>query len=231
MRNGTAVLAFAVPFLIVDLAFFGANVVKIADGGWFPILIGVTVFTVMTTWFSGRRILSKTLAKGAMTVEDFVAQLAMKRIQRVRGTAVFLTRQQEGIPTAMLHNIKHNKVVHERVVLLSVNAEEAPHLNDDERAEWVDHGEGIYRLIIRFGFMEDPDLPTLLERLPGPFPFDSMSVSYFLGRETLIPTKRPGMAIWREHIFAWMMRNASSASVFFNLPANQVIELGAQVEL
>jgi KUP system potassium uptake protein len=226
-----AVLAFAVPFLIIDLAFFGANVIKIGDGGWFPITVGATVFTLMTTWFTGRRILTKTLAEGALTVEEFVAQLASKSIHRVRGTAIFMTRQQEGIPTAMLHNIKHNKVVHERVVLLSVNVEETPHLDDSERVEWIDHGEGIHRLVIRFGFMEDPDLPALLERLPGPFKFSPMSASYFLGRETLIPTRHQGMAIWREHLFVWMNRNASSASAFFALPPNQVIELGAQVRI
>jgi KUP system potassium uptake protein len=226
-----AVLAFAVPFLVIDLAFFGANVIKIGDGGWFPIAVGATVFTLMTTWFTGRRLLTMVMAEGALTVENFVAQLASKSIHRVRGTAIFLTRQQEGIPTAMLHNIKHNKVVHERVVLLSVNAEETPHLDDGERAEWIDHGEGIHRLTIRFGFMEDPDLPALLERLPGPFQINPMSTSYFLGRETLIPTRRRGMAIWREHLFVWMNRNASSASTFFALPPNQVIELGAQVRI
>ncbi len=226
-----AVLAFAVPFLVIDLAFFCANVIKIADGGWFPIAVGATVFTLMTTWFTGRRILTRALAEGTMTVEDFVAQLASKSIHRVRGTAIFMSRQQEGIPTAMLHNIKHNKVVHERVVLLSVNVEESPHLDEAERAEWIDHGQGIHRLVVRFGFMEEPDLPALLERLPGPFPFNAMSASYFLGRETVIPTRRQGMAIWREHLFVWMNRNASSASTFFSLPPNQVIELGAQVRI
>jgi KUP system potassium uptake protein len=226
-----AVLAFTIPFLIIDLAFFGANVVKIADGGWFPIIVGAAVFTLMTTWSTGRRILTKTLAEGALTVEMFVSQLATKSIHRVRGTAVFLTRQQEGIPTAMLHNIKHNKVVHERVILLSVNVEESPTLTDEERAEWTDYGEGVHRLILRFGFMEDPNLPDLLARLNGPFPFNSMNTSYFLGRETLIPTKRARMAIWREHLFVWMNRNASSAAIFFSLPPNQVIELGAQVRI
>ncbi|HEY0155949.1 MAG TPA: potassium transporter Kup [Thermoanaerobaculia bacterium] len=222
-----AVLAFAVPFLVIDLAFFGANILKIADGGWFPIVVGATIFALMTTWFAGRRLLTKTMESGALTVEDFVAQLAAGRINRVRGTAIFMTRQQEGIPTAMLHNLKHNKVVHERVVLLSVQVEETPHLDDGERAEWLDHGEGIYRLVVRFGFMEDPDLPSLLARISGPFPYDAMSTSYFLGRETLIPARR----FCREQLFVWMNRNASSASTFFSLPPNQVIELGAQVRI
>ena len=225
----TAVLSFAIPFLLIDLAFFGANIIKIADGGWFPILVGVTVFTFMTTWFTGRRILTRRMAESAISVEAFIGQLSGKKIQRVRGTAIFMTRQQDGIPTALLHNIKHNKVVHERVVLLSVNSEEIPHLTDEERVEWVDLGEGVHRLVLRFGFMEDPNLPDAIARLPLPVVLDPMATSYFLGRETLIPSSEPGMAIWREHLFAWMMKNASSASSFFSLPPNQVIELGAQV--
>jgi KUP system potassium uptake protein len=226
-----AVLAFAVPFLIIDLAFFGANVIKIADGGWFPIVVGLLVFTLMTTWFKGRRILSERLAESAIDTDTFVGQLAAKRIQRVKGTAVFLTRQQHGIPTALLHNIKHNKVVHDCVVLLSVIVEEEPHLSEEERSEWVELGEGVFRLSVRYGFMEDPNLPETLAQLKGPVSFNSMATSYFLGRETLIPTEHPGMAIWREHMFAWMNRNASSAATFFSLPPNQVIELGAQVRM
>ncbi|MFZ2491511.1 MAG: potassium transporter Kup [Thermoanaerobaculia bacterium] len=226
-----AVLAFAIPFLVIDLAFFGANVIKIADGGWFPIVVGLVVFAMMTTWFKGRRILVEQLEKSAMSTEDFIAQLATKKIGRVRGTAVFMTRHQEGIPTALLHNIKHNKVVHDRVVLLSVNAEEIPHLDDAERIEWAELGEGVWRLTAHFGFMEDPDLPELLAKVKGPVSFNSMATSYFLGRQTLIPTRHSGMALWREHLFTWMSRNAAGASTFFNLPPNQVIELGAQVRL
>jgi len=226
-----AVLAFAVPFLVIDLAFFGANVIKIADGGWFPILVGITIFTVMTTWYKGRRILSSRLADSALSTDAFIRELTAGRIHRVRGTAIFMTRQQEGIPTALLHNIKHNKVVHERVVLLTVNVQETSHLSEEERAEWIDLGQGVHRLILNYGFMEDADLPEMLELLPAPFPFDAMSTSYFLGRETLVPTSEPGMALWREHLFATMMRNAASASRFFSLPPNRVIELGAQVEI
>jgi len=218
-------------FLVIDLAFFGANIIKIADGGWFPLAVGFFVFTLMTTWFAGRRILNVRLADSAMSVDDFLRELAAKKIHRVRGTAVFMTRQHDGIPTTLLHNIKHNKVVHECVVFLSVDIEETAHLSNEERYEFADLGYGVYRLFFRFGFMEDPDIPELLGRLPGPVTFNPMNTSYFLGRETLIPTKRPGMAIWREHLFAWMMRNSTSASQFFSLPPNQVIELGAQVEI
>jgi KUP system potassium uptake protein len=226
-----AVLGFAIPFLIIDLAFFGANIIKVTDGGWFPLLVGLLVFTVMTTWFTGRRLLTRRLAEGGIAAEDFVRELATGHIHRVRGTAVFMTRQQEGIPTALLHNIKHNKIVHERVVLLSVVAEESSHLSAEERFEWTELGQGVYRLALRFGFMESPDLPEALANLTGPVSFDTMSTSYFLGRETLIPSEEPGMAIWREYLFAWMTRNASSASQFFSLPPNQVIELGAQVRM
>ena len=223
-----AVAAFLVPLLAIDLAFFGANIVKIADGGWVPLLVGAVVFTLMSTWFTGRRTLAARLAaETSLGVETFIGQLAAQRVHRVRGTAVFLTRQQTGIPTALLHNIKHNKIVHERVVLLSVNVEETPHLSDAERAEWMDLGEGVYRLILHFGFMEDPDLPAVLARVEGPVSFDPMTTSYFLGRETLVAHKHG----FRQHLFAWMARNATSASAFFSLPPNQVIELGAQVSL
>ncbi len=225
------VMTFATIFLAIDVSFFGANIIKLADGGWFPIVVGVSFFTIMTTWFQGRRILNRRLAESGMTAEEFLKELAANRIHRVRGTAVFMTRNHDGVPTTLLHNIKHNKVVHEKVVFLTVDIEETAHLSDEERSEWIELGYGVYRLFLRFGFMEEPDLPALLERLPGPVSFNRMTTSYFLGRETLIPTKHPGMAIWREHLFASMMRNSSSASTFFNLPANQVIELGAQVEI
>jgi KUP system potassium uptake protein len=225
-----AVLGFAIPFLVIDLAFFGANVIKVSDGGWFPLLVGMLIFTMMTTWFSGRRILTARLAEGGVPADVFVDDLGRGRVHRVRGTAVFLTRRQEGIPTALLHNIKHNKVVHERVVLLSVAIDETSHLSPAERYEWSDLGHGVHRLVLHFGFMENPDLPEVLANIPEQ-PFEPMATSYFLGRETLLPGDRPGMALWREHLFAWMTRNASSAATFFSLPANQVIELGAQVRM
>lgn len=226
-----AVAALIIPLLTADLSFFAANIVKVWDGGWFPLAVGVFVFTVMSTWYAGRRVLNDRLAESAMSVQDILNELAAKRIHRVRGTAIFMTRQRDGIPTTFLHNIKHNKVVHECVVFLTVDVEEVSHLTDEERYEWVDQGQNVFRLLLRFGYMEDPDLPELLGRLPGPVSFNPMTTSYFLGRETLIPSKRPGMVIWREHLFAWMMRNSTSASQFFSLPPNQVIELGAQVEI
>ena len=227
------VLAMALTFLVMDLAFFGANIIKVWDGGWFPLVIGTIVFILMTTWRRGRAILNQRLAEQSLSIDDFLRDLARNKIPRVPGTAIFMSRMTEGTPTTLLHNIKHNKVVHQRVVFLTVEAEETAHLSEEERWEWKELGHGVFRLVVRFGFMEEPDIPELLERLgnASSVPFNSMATSYFLGRETLIPTKRPGMAIWREHLFAWMVRNATGASAFFSLPPNQTIELGAQVEL
>ncbi|HEX7154037.1 MAG TPA: potassium transporter Kup [Thermoanaerobaculia bacterium] len=228
----TAILGLTIPFLIIDIAFFSSNIIKVPHGGWFPLLVAITIYSLMTTWRTGRRVLSDRLAAQTLSVDAFLRDLGNNRIPRVPGTAIFMSRSPEGIPTTLLHNIKHNKVVHQRVVLLTVETEERSHLDAEERFEWQPLQHGVYRLSLYFGFMEDPDIPSVLEKLPPePVSFNPMTTSYFLGRETLIPTKQPGMAIWREHVFAWMMRNSSSASQFFNLPPNQVIELGAQVEL
>jgi KUP system potassium uptake protein len=145
---------------------------------------------------------------------------------------VFLSRYSEGVPTTLLHNIKHNKVLHENVIILTVTYEETSYLGEGERHEWQDLGQGVYRLRIRFGYMEETNIPALLAAMPdAPMKLNANAMSFFLGRETLIATRRPGMAIWREKLFAWMMRNASSATNWFSLPANQVIELGAQIEM
>jgi KUP system potassium uptake protein len=224
----------AAPLLVIDVAFFAANVVKIFDGGWFPLAVGALIFLLMSTWRLGRKILSDRLTEQSISIESFLRELENNRVPRVPGTAIFMSRHSEGVPTTLLHNIKHNKIVHQRVVLLTVETEDRSHLGEEERYEWTELGFGVNRLTLHFGFMEDPNIPEVLERISaaaGSVTFNPMATSYFLGRETLIPTKRPGMAVWREHVFAWMMRNSSSASVFFSLPANQVIELGAQVEL
>ncbi len=226
------VALFVIPLITIDLAFFGANVVKVADGGWFPLVVGLFIFLLMSTWRLGRKILSDRLAEQGMTIDDFLGELSHERIPRVRGTAIFMSRHPGGVPTTLLHNIKHNKVVHKIVVLLTVEIEDRPTLDKKERYEWKELGYGVFRLSIHFGFMEDPDIPYALEHVGTQYvSFNPMTTSYFLGRETLIPTKQPGMAIWREHLFAWMMRNSSSAVGYFSLPPNQVIELGAQVEL
>jgi len=227
-----AVLSLTIPILIIDLSFFGANIIKVEEGGWFPLVIGALIFTAMTTWARGRQILAQRLKETTLSTDDLLRDLKGGRIPRVPGTAIFLSRQADGVPTTLLHNLKHNKVVHQRVILLSVSVEESPHLQDQERFEYKELGEGVSRLVLRFGFMEDPDLPEHLGRLSKQIgSFNPMTTSYFLGRETLVATKRPGMAIWRERLFGWMMRNSSSAAQYFSLPTNQIIELGAQIEM
>jgi KUP system potassium uptake protein len=220
-------VAVTVGFLIGDCAFLGANLAKIADGGWFPLLIAAVVFTVMTTWRRGRQILAARLREGALSPELFVQSIKIRPPVRVPGTAVFMHRASDGIPPALLHSLKHYKALHEKVILLTIVAEEVAHLGGEERMQMEELGAGIIRVTGRYGFMEEPDVPALLATLKTP----PMDTTYFLGRETLIVTKRPsGMAMWREKLFAWMTRNAESAARFFRLPPNRVVELGAQIE-
>ena len=225
-------LAFAVFFLTIDLAFFGANIIKVAQGGWFPLLVAAAIFVVMTTWRRGRRILMDRILEQAMSDETFVSSLMRRPPPRVPGTAVFMDRTVEGIPLALLHNLKHNKVLHEKVVLLTIVTEEIPYVPDEEQITVTDLGEGIHRIVARYGFMEYVDVPEMLGsvELPG-VSLDSDHTTFFLGRETLLATNRPGMAIWRERLFSWMTRNAQAAPLFFRLPPNRVVELGAQIEL
>ena len=164
-------------------------------------------------------------------IDDFMRDLGSNRVPRVPGTAIFMSRSRTGIPTTLLHNLKHNKVVHQTVVLLNVDVEEIARVPEEQRYDWHELGNGVFRLVVHVGFIEDPNLPELLGKVKGPVSFPPMTTSYFLGRETLIATRAPGMAIWREQLFTWMMRNASSASQYFCLPPNQIIELGAQIEM
>jgi KUP system potassium uptake protein len=220
-------------FLIADVAFLGANLAKIAEGGWFPLLIASIVFLIMTTWRRGRQILTERLREGALSPEDFVTSLRAHAPVRVPGTAVFMHRSGGVIPPALLHSLKHYKALHKQVMLLTVMTEEVSHMNDDERLLVEDLGEGIFRITCRYGYMEEADIPALLERVARELhvAIPPMDTTYFLGRETLIVTSRPsGMANWREKLFASMMRNAESAARFFRLPPNRVVELGAQIE-
>jgi KUP system potassium uptake protein len=219
-------------FLFGDLAFFGANMVKVTKGGWFPLVVAALVFVVMTTWVRGRKILAARLAEGTVPMDVFLAGLAAQPIARVPGTAVFLSGAAGRTPPSLLHNFKHNKVMHQRVVLLTVVTEDSPRLQGEERAEVEELGEGFYRVLLRYGFMESPDVPSALGGLGvAGLDFPTASTSYFLGKETVLSTKRPGMARWRERLFAFMSRNARAATAFFNLPPNRVVELGAQVEI
>lgn len=223
--------ALLMAFFLVDLAYFGANLTKVLDGGWFPLLIGLIAFTLLTTWAKGRKLMMERLREAAMPVSVFVKSAA-NSATRVPGTAVFMTSTSDGVPHALLHNLKHNKVLHERVVLLTVSIADYPYVDDDRRTELVDLGQGFFRVVIHYGFMEEPDVPAALQRIENcGTQFTMMDTSFFLARQTLLPSSRPGMAIWREKLFAWMLRNAESAMEFFKLPTNRVVELGSQVEI
>ncbi|HLL45301.1 MAG TPA: potassium transporter Kup [Longimicrobiaceae bacterium] len=219
-------------FLVVDLAFWGANIVKIPAGGWFPLVVAGLIFTLMTTWKKGRQILAARLHATTLPFDFFMKDVEMNPPTRVPGTSVFMYGNTDGTPPALLHNLIHNKVLHERVVLLTVETAEIPVVAEEDRTEVITLGTGFYRVILRYGFTEDPDIPAALSSIgDAGLVLKPMETSYFLGRETLIPSKNPGMAIWREHIFWIMSRNARSATSYYGLPPNRVVELGAQIEL
>jgi KUP system potassium uptake protein len=219
-------------FFLVDIAYFSANLTKVPDGGWFPLLIGLVAFTFLTTWARGRKLMIDRMREAAMPVEIFVKSAA-NSAARVPGTAVFMTTAPDGVPHALLHNLKHNKVLHERVMLLTVKIEDVPYVEEGTRFHLSDLGSGFYRLILRFGFMEELDVPAALLRVEScGSQFKMMDTSFFLARQTLLASgSRPGMALWREKLFSWMLRNAESAMEFFKLPPNRVVELGSQVEI
>ncbi len=219
-------------FLLVDLAFFSANALKIGHGGWITLLIGAAIFTLMFIWRDGRALLDQRLRENAMPLDLFLQSLTQGSTLRVPGTAVFLTSTPDGVPNALLHNMKHNKVVHERLVLLTVVTEEIPRVEDRDRVTVHCLGSNTYRIIIRYGFTEDPNLPRALALCePYGLSFEMMDTTFFLGRATLIPTDRAGMALWRERLFANMFRTATRPMDFFRIPYNRVVELGAQVDL
>ena len=219
-------------FLVFDLAFFGANFAKILHGGWFPLLVAVTVFTLMSTWKTGRSILAGRLREEAISIDNFQDVIQTSSCQRVSGTAVFMTGNLHIVPAALLHNLKHNQVLHRRIIILSVVTEDVPHVPKTQRCETENAGEGIYLLVVRYGFMDDPNLPEVLTEIEvGDEPFLMTETTFFLGRETIILSDRPGMVSWREHIFKLMSRNARDATSYFGLPPNRVVELGIQIEL
>jgi KUP system potassium uptake protein len=219
-------------FLVIDLAFFGANVIKIPAGGWFPLVVGGLIFLLMTTWKKGRRILAERLLARAHPVEDFLREVGANPPVRVPGTAVFMNGTATGTPPALIHNLEHNKVLHERVVLLTVKTRQVPHVEPEGRVEVESLGHEFYRLIINYGFMEDPDIPSVLGGMESPgLAFDPAETTFFLGRETVIASKHPGMMLWREKLFALMSRNASSATAYFCLPPDRVVEMGSQIEI
>ena len=227
-------VAYAVTglFLTIDLAFFGANALKIAHGGWLPLVMGGILFTLMTTWKTGRRLVAARLTARAVPIEEFLSTVQSQRPARVTGTAVFMTAQPKGTPPALAHNLRYNKVLHEHVVTLMITTARVPHVPPEQQIEVTQLGLGFFDVRVRYGFMEDPNVPEVLVRACDKgLQLDEDDVTYFLGRETLIVTKQEGMATWRERLFVLMARNAVRAPSFFRLPPERVVELGVQVEI
>jgi KUP system potassium uptake protein len=228
-----AALPIAAFFIVIDLAFFGANMLKITHGGWFPLLVSAAILFLMLTWRKGRRVLRSRLGEICIPLDAFLSELKSQSIRRVPGTAVYMSGNRFGTPLALLHNLKHNKVLHEHVVLLTVRTEEVPYLaNSKDRVALEGLGEGFWRAQVHFGFMEKPDVPAALDRVKQTAPsFHSMRTTYFVGRETILATRKRGVSSWRGAIFAWMTRNAGDVTSYFCLPPNGVVELGARVEV
>ena len=219
-------------FFFVDGAYFASNMTKVPEGGWFPLLVAAFAFTLLTTWAKGRRLMRERMAEVGLPLDIF-AKSGRNSTARVPGTAIFMNSGSSGTPSALLHNIKHNKVLHDRVVVLTVSIADVPYVDEVDRTEVKDLGDGFYRVVLRYGFMEETDVPSALKRLDNicSGPFEMMQTSFFLSRQTLLPSEKPGMALWREKLFAWMMRNAATPMEFFRLPTNRVVELGSQVEI
>ncbi|MEA3002847.1 MAG: system potassium uptake protein [Sphingomonadales bacterium] len=218
-------------FFLVDTGYFAANLLKVPSGGWFPLAIGFVAFTFLTTWAKGRQLLARQLKRGEIPPELFIKSATNSAV-RVPGTAIFMTSQRDGVPHALLHNLKHNKVLHERSIFLKVAIEDVPFVGPERQVEVEELGEGFYRIVLRFGFMQDMNVPESLARIDCcGFPFKMMETSFFLSRQTPLASKVRGMAIWREKLFAWMMRNAESPMEFFSLPPNRVVEMGSQIKI
>jgi KUP system potassium uptake protein len=217
-------------FLAPELVFVSSNMTKVADGGWFPLAVGVVLFTVFTTWRRGREILFERFKERVVPLEDFFELMRVEIPKRVPGTAVFMTSALGGTPPALLTNFLHNRVVHEHVVLLTIVTEGRARVPRSERVQVVELEHGFRRATARYGFMETPDVPTLLER-PELKDYSLEYVTFFLGKETVLPTRRPGMALWRERVFAFLARNAQPATAFFGIPPTRVVEIGVQIEM
>ncbi|WP_028454999.1 potassium transporter Kup [Chitinilyticum litopenaei] len=220
--------------LLIDMAFLSANTLKIHAGGWVPLLIGLVAFTLMMTWKRGRTLLYERLREGEMPLEGFVEAMESSGTQRVDGTAIFMTTSSDSVPHALLHNLKHNKVLHEQVIFMTLTTDDVPHIPRRERLAVRKLGSSFYQVIATFGFKDEPNVPQLIEQLQQLQPeinLDEMQISYFLSRETIVEGRYPAMAWWRRRLFSLMMRNATRVTSFFRIPPNRVVEMGMQVEL
>jgi KUP system potassium uptake protein len=220
-------------FIVVDLSFFSANLLKIAEGGWFPIMVGSICFLLLMTWYQGRKLLREKAIQNGIPLESFVHSLQAHPPHRVEGTAVFLTAHVDYVPVAMLHNLKHNRILHERVIFLKISVWDVPYVEDNERLTFKDMGSGMYLVRAIYGFKETPDVIKILELIGKEYGVecDLMDTSFFLARDTVIPSAIPGMALWREKLFAWMFQNSAKPADFFQIPTNRVVELGAKIEI
>jgi KUP system potassium uptake protein len=219
-------------FMAIELVFFAANAMKITHGGWFTLAVGIALFAIMTTWQRGRGLLGQRLSASSLPFDLFLEDLRQTPVTRVKGTAIFMAGNPKGTPLALLHNLKHNQVLHQRVLLLTIATAGTPHVAPDKRLQIESLPEGFYRVVASFGFMERPNIGEVFKACRAQnLAVEPGEATYFLSRETILATRRPGMALWRERLFAFMSRNAQSATAFFDLPANRVVELGMQVEL
>lgn len=227
------VAPLAALFLVIDLAFFGANIIKVGQGGWLPLALAAVIYTILLTWKRGRRILAERIQAEAKPLGEFLMEMQSQRLARVPGTAIFMSGAASRTPLALLHNVEHNKVLHEQIIFVTVKTEQIPHVEEGERLQVEQFGEGMYRAKVHYGFMEEPNIPQVLEQGAGKqLPrIDPADTTYFLGRETIISTSRPGMARWREKLFAVMSRNATTATAYFGIPPDRVVELGEQIEI
>jgi len=227
------VLSLTTIFFTLDFAFWSANLIKIKDGGWYPLFLGLIIFTCLITWYRGRKLLRDKLVAGSIHLQEFITSLLAHPPHRVEGTAIFLTAHIDYVPIAMLHNLKHNRVMHERIFFVKLSTWDVPYVNDQERLSINDLGGNIFLVRAVYGFKESPDINKVLSLLSEQknIQFNLMDTSFFVARDTIVPSANPGMAIWREKLFGWMMQNAAKPSDFFKIPTNRLVELGAKVEI
>jgi KUP system potassium uptake protein len=228
--------ALAIPvfsaFLVVDLTLFSANMLKFLDGGWVPLAIAAVIFTAMWTWLQGRLAVGAREREDTLPIDTLLDSIGPGRVHRPQGTAVYLTAFSGNAPNCLLHNLKHNEVLHEHVVLLTVEVPDEPYVAAEQRSQIAHLGKGVHRVVLRYGFMEQPDVPRDLSRLADKgVPFDPMRTSYFIGRNSFVGSSRPLLPRWQQKLFLTLARLASSAGDFFGLPANRVVELGSRIEI
>ena len=231
--NLVLVSVITASFFLVDFAFWTANLIKVKDGGWYPVALGLLCFTCLITWYRGRQILRQRAMEEGIQLSSFISALLQHPPHRVEGTAIFLTAHVDYLPVSFLHNLKHNHVLHERVFFLKVSIWDVPYVNDEDRITLKDLGGNIFVVRAIYGFKETPDMGTIIHLIETHFnmKFDMMNTSFFLSRDTIVPSAIPGMALWRERLFCWMYQNAGRQSNFFKIPANRIVELGAKVEI